>query len=195
VDNKYVTVDSGVMVSDSRILKGHALGNVMLPITGINGTTTEITFTDVLYVPLLNTKLISERLLRSKNVYYSGEKFALYNRDTKGNVNYLMNLKELDGLPHLVLADSYKPRTNLSVMIASKPSRVSETVTPKTLRSSRTPPSSTATAEIWYSRLGHITDRSLEKLDAEGVIIDSDCVHGHCDACSQGKFKKNHSRV
>jgi hypothetical protein len=195
VDNKYVTVDSGVMVGDSRILKGYALGNVMLPVRGIDGTTTEITFTDVLYVPLLNTKLILERLLRSKNVYYSGEKFALYYRDTKGNVNYLMNLKELDGLPHLVLADSYKPRTNLSVMIASKPSKVSETVTPKALRSSRTPPSSTATAEIWHSRLGHITDRSLDKLDAEVVIIDGDCVHGYCDACSQGKFKKNHSRV
>jgi hypothetical protein len=146
VDNKYVTVDSGVIVSDSRILKGHALGNVILPMIGINGTTTEITFTDVLYMPLLNTKLISERLLRSKNMYYSGEKFALYNRDTKGNVNYLINLKELDGLPHLVLANSYKPRTNLSVMIASKPSKVSKTVTPKALRSSRTPPSSTATA-------------------------------------------------
>jgi hypothetical protein len=58
VDNKYVTVDSGVMVRDSRILKGYALGNVILPVRGIDGTTTEITFTDVLYVPLLNTKLI-----------------------------------------------------------------------------------------------------------------------------------------
>jgi hypothetical protein len=128
-------------------------------------------------------------------MYYSGEKFALYNRDTKGNVNYLMNLKELDGLPHLILANSYKPRTNLSVMIAPKPSKVSETVTPKALRSSRTPPSSTATAEIWHSRLSHITDRSLDKLDTEGVIIDGDCIHGHYDAYSQGKFKKNHSRV
>jgi hypothetical protein len=31
VDNRYVTVDSGVMVGDGRILKGHALGNVKLP--------------------------------------------------------------------------------------------------------------------------------------------------------------------
>jgi hypothetical protein len=128
-------------------------------------------------------------------VYYSGEKFALYNRDTKGNANYLMELKELDGLPHLVLADSYKPRTNSSVMVASRPSKVSETVTPKALRSSRTPPSSTATAELWHSRLGHITDRSLNKLNAEGVMIDGNPIHGHCDACSQGKFKKKHSRI
>jgi transposase InsO family protein len=195
MDNKYVTVDSGVMVGDSRILKGHALSNVMLPVRGIDGRITEITFTDVLYVPLLNIKLISERLLRSKNMYYSGEKFALYNRDTKGNTNYLMGLKELDGLPHLVLADNYKPRTNSSVMVASRPSKVSETITPKALRSSRTPPSSTATAELWHSRLGHITDRSLNKLDTEGVTIDGDYVHGRCDACSQGKFKKQHSRV
>jgi hypothetical protein len=190
VDNKYVTIDSGVMVGDSRILKEHAFSNVKLPVRGIDGRIIEITFTDVLYVPLLNIKLISERLLRSKNVYYSGEKFALYNRDTKGNTNYLMGLKELDGLPHLVLADNYKPRTNLSVMVASRPSKVSETNTTKVLRSSRTPPSSTATAELWYSRLGHITDRSLNKLDAEGVTIDGDYVHGRYDACSQGKFKK-----
>jgi hypothetical protein len=195
IDNKYVTVDSGIMVGDSRILKGHAISNVILPMKGIDGTTTEITFTDVLYVPLLNTKLISERLLRSKNVYYSGEKFALYNRGNKGNANYLIELKELDGLPHLMLANSYKPRTNSSVMIASNPSKVYEKITPKALRSSRTPPSSTATAELWHSRLGHITDRSLNKLDAEGVTMDGDYVYGRYDACSQGKFKKKHSRV
>jgi hypothetical protein len=40
VDKKYVTVDSGVMVGDSRILKGYALRNVMLPVRGIDGTTT-----------------------------------------------------------------------------------------------------------------------------------------------------------
>jgi hypothetical protein len=184
MDDKYVTVDSGVMVGDSRILKGYALSNIILPMKGIDSTTTEFTFTDVLYIPLLNIKLISERLLRLKNIYYSGEKFALYNRDTKGNANYLMDLKELDGLPHLVLANSYKPRTNSSVMIASKPSTVSKTVTPKAIRSSRTPPSSIATAELWYTRLGHITDRSLNQLNAEGVIIDGDCMHGRYDVCS-----------
>jgi hypothetical protein len=38
VDNKYVTVDSGVMVRNSRILKGYAPRNIMLPIRGIDGT-------------------------------------------------------------------------------------------------------------------------------------------------------------
>jgi hypothetical protein len=64
IDNKYVTVDSGVMVRDSRILKGYALRNIMLPVRGIDGTTTQVTFTDIVYMLLLNTKLISERLLR-----------------------------------------------------------------------------------------------------------------------------------
>jgi hypothetical protein len=94
-----------------------------------------------------------------------------------------------------VLAESYKPRINLSVMIASKPSKVSEIVTPKALRSSRTAPSSTAMAELWHSRLGHITDRSLNKLNAEGVTIDGNPIYSHYDACSQGKFKKKHSHV
>jgi hypothetical protein len=40
IDNKCVTVDSGIMVRDSRILKGYALRNVILPIRGIDGTTT-----------------------------------------------------------------------------------------------------------------------------------------------------------
>jgi hypothetical protein len=77
--------DCVVMVGDSRILKGHALGNVKLPVIGKSGTVTDVTFTDVLYVPLLSTKLISERLLRSKKVFYSGEEFALYNRDSANN--------------------------------------------------------------------------------------------------------------
>ena len=199
VDNKYVTVDSGVMVGDSRILKGHALGNVKLPVVGKSGTVTDVTFTDVLYVPLLSTKLISERLLRSKKVFYSGEEFALYRRDSTGNANHLMNLKELDGLPYLVLADSYKHRPNASVMIASdssrEPKRASDSFTPKTMLNSRTPPASIATAEIWHARLGHITDRTLNELDAEGVTVKGGCSYGRCDACSQGKFKKKISRV
>jgi hypothetical protein len=63
VDNKYVAVDSGVMVGDSRILKGHTLSNVILPVKGIDSTTTEITFTDVLYTPYLTRSL-------SPNAYY-----------------------------------------------------------------------------------------------------------------------------
>lgn len=198
VDNKYVTVDSGVMVGDGRILKGHALGNVMLPVIGKDGRTTQITFTDVLYVPLLNTKLISERLLRTKKVFYSSEKFALYTRDSKGKANYLMDLQEMDGLPYLQLAGNYHRDTNASVMITSKASSTPSPNTspiPKALFNSHVPPASTATAELWHARLGHITDRALRELDVEGVTIDGDCTHGHCDACSQGKFKKKHSRV
>jgi hypothetical protein len=51
LDGKYTTVDSGVMVGDGRVLKGHALGNVRLPVIGKDGRETQITFTDVLYVP------------------------------------------------------------------------------------------------------------------------------------------------
>jgi hypothetical protein len=199
VDNKYVTVDSGVMVGDSRILKGHALGNVKLPVVGKSGTVTDITFTDVLYVPLLNTKLISERLLRSKKVFYSGEEFALYRRDSAGNADHLMNLKELDGLPYLVLADSYKHRPNTSVMIASDLSRrarrAPDSLTAKTMLNSRTPPESIATAEVWHTRLGHITHRTLRELNAEGMTVKGDHSHGRCDACFQGKFKRKISRT
>ena len=128
-------------------------------------------------------------------MYYSGEKFALYKRDAKGNANYLTELKELDGLPHLILADSYKHRANASVMIASNPIEAPSSFTPKTMLNSHTPPASTATAEFWHSRLGHITDRSLRQLNAEGVTVKGTCEHGRCDACSQGKFKKSHSRI
>ena len=37
VDGKYTTVDSGVIISDSRILKGHTLGNVKLPMISKDG--------------------------------------------------------------------------------------------------------------------------------------------------------------
>jgi hypothetical protein len=108
VHNKCVTIDSGVMVRDNRILIGQVLGNFMLPVIGKYGTTTQVTFTYVLYVPLLNTKLVSERLLWSKKVFYSSEEFALYNRDSHGKARYFMALQELDGLPYLWLADNYK---------------------------------------------------------------------------------------
>jgi hypothetical protein len=197
LDGKYTTVDSGVMVGDGRVLKGHALGNVRLPVIGKDGRETQITFTDVLYVPLLGIKLISERILRSKKVFYSGEEFALYNRDSHGNTNYLMDLKELHGLPHLVLAESYQPKTNASVMVASNlANKTSELSTmASAFLNSHLPPASTATAELWHARLGHITDRALNKLNVDGVTIQGNCVHGRCDACSQGKFKKKHSRV
>jgi hypothetical protein len=68
LDGKYTTVDSGVMVGDGRVLKSHALGNVKLPVVGKDGRERQIAFTDVLYVPLLGIKLISERLLRSNKV-------------------------------------------------------------------------------------------------------------------------------
>jgi hypothetical protein len=182
------------MIGDGRILKGHALGNVRLPVISKDGRETQITFTDVLYMPLLGVKLISERLLRSKKVYYSGEEFALYNRDSRGNTSYLMDLKELHGLPHLVLAESYRPRANTSVMIASNKTSEPSPI-PSALLNSRLPPTSTGTAKLWHARLGHITDRTLNKLNADGVIIQGDYVHSRCDACSQGKFKKKHSRV
>jgi transposase InsO family protein len=197
LDGKFTTVDSGVMVGDGRILKGHALGSVKLPVIGKDGRETQITFTNVLYVPLLGVKLISERLLRSKKVYYSSEEFALYNRDSHGNANYLVDLKELHGLPHLVLAESYKPKANASVMIASNlAKRTSQpSPIPSALLNSHLPPTSTGTAKLWHARLGHITDRALNKLNADGVTIQGDYTHGRCDACSQGKFKKKHSRV
>jgi transposase InsO family protein len=179
------------------IIDHTALGNVRLPVIGKDGRETQITFTDVLYVPLLGIKLISERILRSKKVFYSGEEFALYNRDSHGNTNYLMDLKELHGLPHLVLAESYQPKTNASVMVASNlTNKTSELSTmASAFLNSHLPPASTATAELWHARLGHITDRALNKLNVDGVTIQGNCVHGRCDACSQGKFKKKHSRV
>lgn len=60
---------------------------------------------------------------------------------------------------------------------------------------SRTPPASIAMAKIWHARLGHITDRTLNELDTEGVTVRGDCSHGRCDACSRGKFKRKISRV
>jgi hypothetical protein len=114
-------------------------------------------------------KLISKRLLRLKKVFYSGEEFALYNRDSHGNANYLMDLKELHGLPHLVLAESYQPKANASVMIASNLTNKTPELSPipSAFLNSHLPPASTATAELWHTRLGHITDRALNKLNAD----------------------------
>jgi hypothetical protein len=147
VDGKFTTVDTRVIISDSRILKGYALGNIRLPMIGKDGRETQITFTDVLYIPLLSVKLISERLLRSKKVYYSGEEFVLYNRDSYGNTSYLMDLKELYGLPYLVLAESYRLKANTSVMIASNKTSEPSPIR-STLLNSRLPPISTGTAKL-----------------------------------------------
>jgi hypothetical protein len=155
----HTTVDSGVNIGDGRILKRYALGSVCLPVIGKDDSVTKITFTNALYVPLLNIKLISERPLGSKKVFYSSEVFALYNRNSKSDADYIMALKELDGLPHLQLAEGYnKYRTNTIVMIASSTLDMTTaemttpnenmSFTPKALLNSQIPPTSTATAEL-----------------------------------------------
>jgi hypothetical protein len=194
VDGKFISVDTGVMISDGRILKGYTLGNVRLPVISKDGREIQITFTDVLYMPLLSIKLISKRLLRSKKVYYSSEEFALYNRDSRGNTSYLMDLKELYGLPYLVLTESYRPRANTSVMIASNKTSEPSPI-PSALLNSRLPPTSTGTAKLWHARLGYITDRTLNKLNADRVIIQGNYIYSRYDTYSQGKFKKKRSRI
>jgi hypothetical protein len=65
-----------------------------------------------------------------------------------------MDLKELYGLPHLVVAESYQSKANASVMVASnltnKTSELSHI--PSAFLNCHLPPASIATAELWHTR-------------------------------------------
>jgi hypothetical protein len=47
----YHPVDAGVRVGDNRPLKGYYLGSTTLELVALDGSTTPVTFTKVLYVP------------------------------------------------------------------------------------------------------------------------------------------------
>lgn len=202
--DEYTAVDSGVVVGDNRPLKGFAVGKATLPLVGIDGSITPVTFTDVLYVPQLSVKIISEQVLRAKHkVYYSGETFSLYKRTAAGGALHFATLQDIDGLPHLVIDSTHRkqffvraepPAAETSVPCDSSDASDSECQA-KVLLNSHKISSSAASAKDWHARLGHLSDRALQNLTVEGVTIVGSCDHGSCDACLQGKFKRKKSRV
>jgi hypothetical protein len=67
--DEYEAVDTGCIVGDNRPYKGFAIGRVTLLLIGKDLSITPVTFSDVLYVPALASKIISEKVLRSKGVF------------------------------------------------------------------------------------------------------------------------------
>jgi len=105
--DKYKAVDASCTVSDNRLCKGFAIGKVTLPLISKDLSITLVTFTDVLYVPALALKIISEKVLRTKGVYYNSETFSIFNRTASGYANHFGTCHNIDGLPHLVIDEEH----------------------------------------------------------------------------------------
>lgn len=127
-----------------------------------------------------------------KGVFYNGETSSIFNRTTSGGTNHFGTCHDIDGLPPLVI-DKERYRSARKARI----DRGSNSSDNRILNNSRIIPSSTATAAIWHSRLGHISNQALIHLAtaSEGMLITGNCDYSACDACQQGKFKRKHSRV
>ncbi|KAI6787438.1 hypothetical protein KC343_g10664 [Hortaea werneckii] len=185
----YHPVDAGVRVGDNRPLKGYYMGYTEMELVAPNGSTTPVKFTNVLYVPQLGAKLISEQLLREKHgVFYNGRSMTLFKINDDGSENHFATLKDRHGLPHLVIE---RKRCNDHDSDSDSDDRKSTTAL---YNSSRSIKSTTVTAAQLHARFGHLSDDALRHLDIDGVKVKGNLSHGICDACKQGSFKKKHSR-
>jgi hypothetical protein len=152
--DEYEAVDASCTVGDNRPCKGFAIGKVTLPLIGKDLSITLVTFSDVLYVLALALKIISEKVLRSKGVYYNSETSSIFNRTASGSANHFGTCHDIDGLPHLVInKERYRSARQVPIdRLASDSSNG------RILVNSRTIPSSTTSAATWYTRLGHISN-------------------------------------
>jgi hypothetical protein len=184
----YYPIDTGVRVGNNRPLKGYYIGYTEMELVAPNGSTTPVKFTNVLYVPQLGAKLISEQLLREKHgVFYNGRSMTLFKIDDDGSENHFATLRDCHRLPDLVIKrkrcddhDSDSDSDNCKSTAAL-------------YNSSRSTKSTTVTAAQLHTRFGHLSDDALRHLDIEGVKVKGDLSHGIYDVCKQGSFKKKHS--
>jgi hypothetical protein len=191
--DEYEAVDTGCTISDNRPYKGFIIGKVTLPLIGKDLSITLVTFSDVLYVPALALKIISEKVLRSKGIYYNGETSSIFNRTASGSTNHFGTCYDIDGLPHLVI-DKERYRSARQVRIDRL---AGDSSNGRILVNSRNIPSSTTSAAIWYTLLGHISNYTLNKLatTSEGVKVTRDCDRDAYDLYKQGKSKRKYSRI
>jgi hypothetical protein len=152
--DEYEVVDASCTISDNRPYKGFAIGKVTLLLISKDLSITLVTFSDVLYVLALASKIISEKVLRSKAVYYNGETSSIFNRTASSSTNHFGTCHNINGLPHLVI-DKERYRSARQVRIDRL---ASDSSNGRVLIDSRTIPSSTASAAIWYTRLSHISN-------------------------------------
>ena len=194
--DKYKAVDSGCTISNNCLYKGFAISKVTLPLISKDLGITQVTFTDVLYVLALALKIISEKVLHTKKVYYNGETPSIFNCTASGSANHFSTYHGIDGLPygpHLVIEkERYR-----SARHARIDRLTGDSLNGRVLVNSRAIPSSTATAATWHARLSHISKHlpSLLPLVREGVSVTGDCDHDACNLCKQGKFKHKHLHV
>jgi hypothetical protein len=142
--NEYEAVDTSYTVGDNRLYKGFAISKVTLPLISKDLSITLVTFSDVLYVLVLASKIISEKVLRSKGVYYNGETSSIFNRTASGSTNHFSTCYDIDGLPHLII-DKERYRSARQVRIDRL---ASDSSNGRILINSRTIPSSTTSAAI-----------------------------------------------
>jgi hypothetical protein len=118
-------------------------------------------------------------VLRSKGVYYNGETSSIFSRTASGSANHFGTCHDIDGLPHLVI-DKERYRSARQARIDRL---ASDSSNGRVLVNSRTIPSSTTSAAIWHTRLGHISNQALINLAAisEGVKVTGDCDRNACD--------------
>jgi hypothetical protein len=101
--NEYEAIDAGCIVSDNHPYKGFTVSKVTLLLISKDLSITPVTFSNVLYVLALALKIISEKVLCSKGVYYNSETSSMFNRLASNSANHFGTCYDIDGLPHLVI--------------------------------------------------------------------------------------------
>jgi hypothetical protein len=113
---EYEAVDASCIISDNRLYKGFMIGKVTLPLISKDLRITLVTFFNVLYVLALALKIISEKVLRSKGVYYNSETSSIFNRTTSSSTNHFGTYYDINGLPYLII-DKERYRSTRQVRI------------------------------------------------------------------------------
>jgi hypothetical protein len=101
--NEYEAIDASCIVSDNRPCKGFTVSKVTLLLISKDLSITLVTFSNVLYVPVLALKIISKKVLRLKGVYYNSETSSIFNRTASSSANHFGTCHNINGLPHLVI--------------------------------------------------------------------------------------------
>ncbi|KAI0993623.1 hypothetical protein K3495_g14561, partial [Podosphaera aphanis] len=153
--------------------KALAHGSVKLDLIG--DKTRSVTFSDVFYVPELRANLLSTEKLRSKGLFYRNDRQILYTESA-----VISNVYVHQKVPHIRV---FNPQISGPALQAMKSSHVLS--------------DSTATADIWHARFGHLTETKLEQVlkVTKGVKISGTHKLGCCHSCKEATSKRIISRI
>ncbi|PPJ52893.1 hypothetical protein CBER1_11827 [Cercospora berteroae] len=189
-DLKYFTstkpYNEYVGVGDNEQLHAKAIGTVKRALVAPDGSINTLVFTDCLYVPDMAANLLSGERLRYKGLFYRNDTQVLFTKTEE-----IATVKTVNGLPHLVHED------NQRALIARSAELEAETeVQAVALSSSKVVHPSTATADRWHVRFGHLSGNALKQaIKTHTGIVVSNQQLSNCDTCAKASSKRHFLRV